>query len=81
MQKIPASVGQRLLWLMDHYRGDGNALNEQVLMRIEGRCDTGIVHEAVQRLSARHGSLRTSFADRGSRLSQVSHSEAAAKSR
>lgn len=76
MQKIPASVGQRLLWLMDHYRGDGNALNEQVLMRIEGRCDTGTVHEAVQRLSARHGSLRTSFADRGSRLSQLVRPEA-----
>jgi hypothetical protein len=71
VQKIPASVGQRLLWLMDHYRAAGNGLNEQVLMRVGGRCDSGVVREAVQRLSARHGSLRTSFADRGARLSQL----------
>src|SRR4051812_20474745 len=61
MRELPASVGQRLLWLMDHYRGQHNSFNEQVLWHLREPCDVDALRVAVQRLHDRHESLRTTF--------------------
>ena len=73
VREVPASIGQRLLWLLDHYRGRVGQLNEQLVWRIRGPLDTGALEEAVDALCRRHETLRTSFAVRGRRLLQVIH--------
>nr|WP_238380231.1 condensation domain-containing protein [Salinispora tropica] len=72
MREEPASVGQRLLALMDHYRGQESALNEQVLWRLRGPYDHDAMTRAVVALSARHEPLRTTY-PRGRRLRQLVH--------
>lgn len=61
MREEPVSVGQRLLALMDHYRGRDSALNEQVLWRLRGPYDHDAMTRAVAALTARHETLRTTF--------------------
>lgn len=68
---FPASVGQRLLWFMEHYRGRAGVLNCPLLLRLRGRLDMSILQETMDRLTARHEALRTTFTGRGSRLTQV----------
>lgn len=68
---IPASVGQRLLWMMQHYRGVNGALNCPVLLRLAGPLDVGALRLAVGDLVRRHESLRTVFVGRGPRLRQL----------
>jgi hypothetical protein len=72
-RQVPASVGQRLLWQMDHYRGANGALNCPVLLRLRGSLDTAALRDAVHALSLRHEALRTTFTGRGPRLTQVVH--------
>jgi hypothetical protein len=67
---IPASAGQRLLWMMDHYRPELGALSCPVLVRIGGNLREGVVADAVAQLIERHESLRTTFTGRGPRLTQ-----------
>src|SRR4051812_9131723 len=74
-REAPASVGQRLLWQMDHHRGAGGALNCPVFLRLRGRLDRGALLSALDRLVRRHESLRTTFAGRGHRLTQLIHEE------
>jgi hypothetical protein len=71
MGELPASVGQRLLWLMDHYRGARNSFNEQVLWHLREPCDISRMRTAVQRLHDRHDALRTTFVSRKRALLQV----------
>jgi hypothetical protein len=73
VREVPASVQQRLLSLLDHYRGGASTFNEQVLWRIQGPCDVPAVQAAVDQLVRRHESLRTTFKARGPRLTQVVH--------
>ena len=72
-RELPASVGQRLLWVLDHYRGDDGALNCPVLFRVRGPLDRDRLNAAVNALTQRHESLRTTFEGRGSRLLQLVH--------
>jgi len=59
---------------MDHYRGgDGNTLNEQVLWHLRGDCDTAALGRALDALTARHESLRTTFEVRRRQLVQRVH--------
>jgi hypothetical protein len=67
---IPASVGQRLLGIIDHYRADHGALNCPLLVRLTGDVDLAALETALTALTARHEALRTTFAGRGPRLSQ-----------
>ena len=68
---VPASVGQRLLLVANHYRSGGSAMNLGMPMRLRGRLDQGALRQAVTDLVARHEALRTRFVGRGPRLMQV----------
>lgn len=72
-REVPASIGQRLLWLLDHYRGADGALNIAVLFRLRGALDVLALAAAVNQLSHRHEALRTTFAGRGRLLTQLIH--------
>lgn len=72
VREAPATVGQRLLWMMDHYRGaaEYGAFNCPVLCRIRGRVDRDALGAAVDALVVRHEALRTVFTGRGRDLVQ-----------
>ncbi|WP_196222464.1 condensation domain-containing protein [Micromonospora sp. CP22] len=69
----PASVSQRLLWMIQHYRSDFGALSCPLLCRISGPVDLDRLRAALDEVARRHASLRTTFQGRGARLSQVIH--------
>lgn len=71
MREVEASVGQRLLWLLDHYRGGNGMINVPVAWRIHGNLDLAALHAAYCELLARHEALRTTYTARGRRLFQV----------
>ncbi|HEU4426228.1 MAG TPA: condensation domain-containing protein [Pilimelia sp.] len=73
VREAPASVGQRLLWLMDHYQGSQSSLTEQVLWRMHGPVDTGALAGALAALTERHETLRTTFVERRRQLLQLVH--------
>jgi hypothetical protein len=56
-----ASPGQRLLWLMDHYRGGNGMMGVPILYRLRGHLDVGALTGAVADLTARHEALRLVF--------------------
>lgn len=71
-REVPATVGQRLLWMMDHYRATAEygSFNCPVLCRLRGRLDTGALTRAVHELERRHETLRTVLSGRGRDLRQ-----------
>jgi hypothetical protein len=72
-REAPASIGQRMLWLIDRHHGEEGALNYPVLLRLRGALDVPRLREALDGLVARHESLRTTFARRQGLLTQVIH--------
>ncbi|WP_223874511.1 condensation domain-containing protein [Salinispora fenicalii] len=72
-RQTPASVSQRLLWMIKHYRADFGALSCPLLCRLTGDLDANALDVALTRLAARHESLRTTFTGRGARLAQIVH--------
>lgn len=76
MREEPASIGQRMLWLIDRHRGAEGALNYPVLARARGPLDTALLAGALERLVARHETLRTTFARRRGLLTQLVHDPA-----
>jgi hypothetical protein len=68
-----ASVGQRLLWLLQHYRGRGGALNVPMVWRIRGELDADALQAALNDLVARHEVLRSTYRSQGRRLRSVIH--------
>jgi hypothetical protein len=72
-REVPASAGQRLLWLMEHYRGGAGTLNSPALCRLTGRLDVTALRAALTQLAQRHEALRTTFSGTGHRLVQVVH--------
>jgi hypothetical protein len=71
-EEAEASIGQRLLWLLDHYRG-GASLSVPIGWRIRGAIDLNGLQTAIDGLVRRHETLRTTYAQRGRRLVQVIH--------
>jgi hypothetical protein len=71
--EVPASTGQRLLWIADHYRGVGGTFNMPLLWRFYGPLDVAALRHALDELVARHESLRTTVVRRGRHLVQVVH--------
>jgi hypothetical protein len=67
----PASIGQRLLWLMERRDGANGALNIFNAFRLRGPLQEGALLEALRDLLVRHEALRTTFRGRGPGLSQV----------
>jgi hypothetical protein len=70
-REVPASMGQRVLWQLDHHRGGHGALNCPLLLRARGPLDVDALQRAVDLLATRHEALRTTFAGRGARLRQM----------
>jgi hypothetical protein len=68
-----ASVGQRMLWLVDRYRGGSGRLNYPLLLRLRGRLDEAVLRRALDHLVVRHEALRTTFARRRGLLAQLVH--------
>jgi hypothetical protein len=68
---VEASFGQRLLWLLDHYRGTAGMINVPIAWRIRGALQTDALNAAFAALVARHATLRTTYEARGRRLFQV----------
>jgi hypothetical protein len=71
--ELPASAGQRLLWLMNHYRGGAGAFNSHVLLRLRGPLDHDRLTRAVGELCRRHHALRTTVRRSGVQLMQTVH--------
>ncbi len=70
---VPASIGQRLLWLLEQFRGADGAANCPILLRLRGPLDVDCLRTGLDVLAARHEALRTTFSGRGRRLVQVIH--------
>jgi hypothetical protein len=69
----PASIGQRLLWFLEHYRPDAASLNCPVVCRLHGPLDADQLRRALVRLTLRHEALRTTLVRDGRRLVQHVH--------
>lgn len=69
----PASAGQRLLWLMEHYRGGAGTLNSPALCGLTGPLDAMALRAALAQLVRRHATLRTTFSGSGHELVQLIH--------
>ena len=72
-RRVPASVGQRLLWFLDRHRGHSGALNCPMVCRIRGPLDEPALASCLETLTRRHEALRTTFTGRGRQLAQVIH--------
>lgn len=70
IREAPASIGQRLLWFLEHYRPDTASLNCPVVCRLSGPLDVAELRVAVDRLVGRHEALRTTLVRRGRSLVQ-----------
>ena len=72
-REVEASIGQRLLWLLDHYRGGDGTINVPIAWRIRRPLDTAALELALSGLVERHETLRTTYASRRRRLIQQIH--------
>ncbi|ARX89447.1 peptide synthetase [Streptomyces alboflavus] len=59
---LPVSSAQRRLWFLDDLSDGGTEYNTGVAVRLRGDLDTAALRRALDRLAARHASLRTTFA-------------------
>lgn len=73
VRRLPASVAQRLLWVLEQFRGQGGAANCPIVLRLRGPLDMRRLSDGLSALTARHESLRTTFEGRGARLTQLVH--------
>jgi Condensation domain len=73
VRRIPASVGQRLLWVLEQFRGQCGSANCPIVLRMRGRLDAERLCDGLAALTERHESLRTTLEGRGARLTQVVH--------
>ncbi|MFD9885795.1 amino acid adenylation domain-containing protein, partial [Streptomyces alboflavus] len=59
---LPLSRAQRRLWFLDDLSDGGTEYNTGLALRLRGAPDTAALRRALDRLAARHDSLRTTFA-------------------
>ncbi|WP_328491696.1 non-ribosomal peptide synthase/polyketide synthase [Streptomyces sp. NBC_00414] len=59
---LPLSSAQRRLWFLDDLTPGGTEYNTGLALRLRGELDAGALRRALDRLAARHDSLRTTFA-------------------
>lgn len=71
VRRVPASVAQRLLWVLEQWRGKNGSTNCPIVLRLRGPLDMERLSSGLAALHARHESLRTTFTGRGSRLVQL----------
>jgi len=70
-QAVPASIEQRQLWYLDHYRGADGLLNCPIIVELRGDLDPSALDAALARLVERHDTIRTIFSGRGRGLVQI----------
>lgn len=70
-QTIPASDGQRRLWMSAQIAGGNQAYEMHQAFRLRGPVDIERLEQAYRRVVARHEALRTQLEDRGGELVQV----------
>ncbi|MFI6318277.1 condensation domain-containing protein [Nonomuraea sp. NPDC050556] len=73
VRQLPASVAQRLLWVLEQFRGQDGAANCPIVLRLRGPLDEARLEDGLSALTERHESLRTTFKGRGARLTQLVH--------
>ncbi|MGW4905287.1 condensation domain-containing protein [Streptomyces sp. NPDC004270] len=69
-RSVPASLGQRLLGMLEHYRGSGASLAVPVFYRLRGPLDEQALAAALDALVIRHEALRTTYGTERRRLVQ-----------
>ncbi|MEU4565099.1 amino acid adenylation domain-containing protein [Micromonospora sp. NPDC023956] len=72
-RRHPASFGQRRLWFLDRLTGADPVYNIPVAFRVHGPLDVDALRTALAAIVARHGALRTTFAESGGEPVQVVH--------
>ncbi|OZV80550.1 non-ribosomal peptide synthetase [Micromonospora echinospora] len=72
-RRHPASFGQRRLWFLDRLTGADPVYNIPVAFRVRGPLDVDALRTALATIVARHGALRTTFAESGGEPVQVVH--------
>ncbi|HET9380237.1 MAG TPA: non-ribosomal peptide synthase/polyketide synthase [Streptomyces sp.] len=75
-EPVPLSSAQRRLWFLDDLTAGGAEYNTGVALRMRGPLDTPALRRALNRLAARHDSLRTTFATVDGRGVQLVAAEA-----
>src|ERR1700733_3439593 len=70
-REVPASIGQRLLWLKAQHEGVNTPLNCPLLCEVEGPLDLSALRTSLTCLITTHESLRTTFVLRGRELRQI----------
>lgn len=73
IDEVPASIGQRLVWFLEHYRSPTSSVSCPALFRIRGDFDESRIPVAAEALVSRHESLRTTLERRGRGLVQRVH--------
>ncbi|MBW1600731.1 amino acid adenylation domain-containing protein [Streptomyces sp. JJ66] len=72
---LPASPVQERLWLLDRMEPGNPTYHMPAAVRLTGTLDPELLERAVNRITARHEVLRTSFEDVGGRPRQRVHAE------
>lgn len=70
-RSYPVSFGQLRLWFLDRFSPGDPVYNIPVAFRLDGPLDVEALRGALSRVVARHGALRTTFADSGGEPVQV----------
>lgn len=73
VRRVRASVAQRLLWVLERFRGQDGSANCPIVLRLRGPLDEHCLADGLTALTARHESLRTTLTGRGARLTQIVH--------
>ncbi|AYN38048.1 amino acid adenylation domain-containing protein [Streptomyces dangxiongensis] len=69
----PLSYAQQRLWFLDRFEPGSTEYTTLSVLRLRGPLDTGALRTALDGLVARHGTLRTTFADHDGRAHQIVH--------
>lgn len=72
IDEVPASIGQRLVWFLEHYRSD-TSVSCPAVFRIRGQLDEPRIMPVLASLVARHEALRTTLRRQGRALVQQIH--------
>ena len=71
--EVPATAGQRLLWLLDHYWGDQLRISMPICWKFRGNAEAELLDGAIAALIQRHEAFRTTVTGGGARLRQCVH--------
>ncbi|VTT99454.1 amino acid adenylation protein : Amino acid adenylation domain protein OS=Nostoc punctiforme (strain ATCC 29133 / PCC 73102) GN=Npun_F2184 PE=4 SV=1: Condensation [Gemmataceae bacterium] len=69
--RLPATAGQRRLWMLDQIIPNPEVYNVFFLLRLAGRIDPVAARDALRETVARHEALRTRLVNDGGELSQI----------